>query len=193
MPLDNTATIKDIIAKLQSLEGINAKADLASVVGSPATEMDTIATINSIIQDAKNDLATKMADGSIGTEPLQTLVGNLSIGKKWASGSAVTGTELVVSGLDFTPTTFLFRVKSNQYNMVQQRLYINNVAIENISNYPGGESTNSSYESSAVNVSGGSSISIESIGGYFLIDNGTVTAEVGTYFRNSSAEWIAYE
>jgi hypothetical protein len=120
MPIDNTATIKDIIAKLQSLEGINAKADLASVVGSPATEADSMATINSVIQSAKNDLAGKMGGSASGSQALQTLVGDLSVGKKWASGSVTSSSStlafsdegsgtvfkphVTVSGLDFTPS-----------------------------------------------------------------------------------------
>lgn len=69
MPLDNTTSIKDIITTLQSVEGINAKADLASVVGSPATADDAMVTITNTIQQAKNDLADKT--GQVNTEPLQ--------------------------------------------------------------------------------------------------------------------------
>lgn len=61
MPLDNTASIKDIITSLQIIEGINSKSDLASVVGSPATPEDSMATINNIIQlsGRSGRLATK--------------------------------------------------------------------------------------------------------------------------------------
>lgn len=81
MALENTASIKDIITSLQSMEGINAKADLASVVGSPATAEDTMATMVNHIQSAKNELASKT--GQVNTEPLQSLVSNLVVGKKW--------------------------------------------------------------------------------------------------------------
>lgn len=89
MPLDNTAKLADIITALQTMEGINAKAELASVVGSPANADDTMATINSVIQGAKNTLVAKMDDGSSGMESLQGLIEKLVMGKKWASGTAM--------------------------------------------------------------------------------------------------------
>ncbi|WP_342441730.1 hypothetical protein MHB65_22045 [Lysinibacillus sp. FSL K6-0075] len=109
MPLDNTAKLSDIISALQGIEGINAKADLASVVGSPATANDTMAAINAVIQEAKNDLAAKMQDGSSGAEPLQSLVDRLFVGKKWASGSKIKGSSntITINGLSFKPTLII--------------------------------------------------------------------------------------
>ena len=121
MPLDNTAKMSDIISALQTMEGINAKADLASVIGSPAQDADTMATLVNLIQGSKNELAIKMDDGSTGAEPLQTLVGNLFVGKKWASGTVKVSSftesfryagstekssvySVTVSGLSFEPS-----------------------------------------------------------------------------------------
>ena len=99
MPLDNTAKLADIITALQTMEGINAKAELASVVGSPANADDTMATINSVIQGAKNTLAAKMDDGSSGAEPLQGLIEKLFVGKKWASGNTISSNSTVTTTL----------------------------------------------------------------------------------------------
>lgn len=105
MPLDNTAKLSDIIGALEDMQAINAKADLASVVGAPANSNDTMATINSVIQGAKNTLAAKMNDGSSGTEPLQGLVEKLVMGKKWASGSGyVNSAATTITGLSFKPS-----------------------------------------------------------------------------------------
>lgn len=99
MPLDNTASIKEIITSLQSMEGINAKADLASVIGEPAQSSDTMATMVNHIQIAKNELATKMGDSTKATEPLQSLVGGLVVGKKWASGQIEVSTGGVLTAI----------------------------------------------------------------------------------------------
>lgn len=107
MPLDNTASIKDIITSLQSMEGINAKADLASVVGSPAQDTDTMATIIGHIQVAKNELAMKMNGDAKGTDPLQKLIGELAIGKKWALGTFTHVDQQqghTITGLGFRPS-----------------------------------------------------------------------------------------
>lgn len=86
MPLDNTASIKDIITSLQNLEGINAKAELASVIGSPVTDEDTMSTMVNQIQASKNDLAATIGDAE-GTESLQDLVNKVVAGVKITSGS----------------------------------------------------------------------------------------------------------
>ncbi|GEM_PF-6228814 len=116
MPLDNTAKMSDIISALQTMEGINAKADLASVIGTPATADDTMAILVSLIQQSKNELATKMDDGSSGADSLQTLVGNLVMGKKWAAGEVrITNSvnySFDIAGLDFLPTDVYYFVIS---------------------------------------------------------------------------------
>lgn len=135
MPLDNTAKLSDIISALQTMEGIHAKADLASVVGSPANADDTMATINNVIQSAKNTLAEKMDDGSNGTESLQELVDKLVMGKKWAKGNASvkevavinyvgnkygTSPAIEVTGLDFRPSVILVT-----YSIYESAVYYN--------------------------------------------------------------------
>lgn len=108
MPLDNTASIKDIITSLQNMEGISAKADLASVVGSPASADDTMVTIVNHIQTSKNKGATNLsakevpANGNESLDSLMTKIGQIETGKKWASGTSTSiGYILDVSGLDF--------------------------------------------------------------------------------------------
>lgn len=119
MLLDNTTSIKDIITSLQNMQGINAKADIASVVGAPATADDSVATITNTVQQAKDDLADKT--GQVNTEPLQTLVDKMVVGKKWASGLAevkvgslsksggsLTNQPVIeVTGLDFRPSIII--------------------------------------------------------------------------------------
>ncbi|WP_137744531.1 hypothetical protein [Robertmurraya siralis] len=120
MPLDNTASIKDIITSLQNLEGINAKAELASVIGSPVTDEDTMSTMVNQIQTSKNELAGKVGEGAEGTDPLQTLVDKVVVGKKWAKGIVTSSSERLsfyygsgtstssyfveINGLDFIPS-----------------------------------------------------------------------------------------
>lgn len=117
MPLNNTAKLPDIITALQTMQGINGKADLASVIGSPAQDTDTIAMMVGHMQDAKNELATKMGGSAKGTDPLRSLTGGLTIGKKWASGSLATGSResLYVSGLEFTPSVIVATRVNSSY------------------------------------------------------------------------------
>lgn len=113
MPLDNTASIKDIITSLEDMQGINAKADLASVIGSPATANDSMATMINTIQQAKNDLADKTEQDN--TEPLQTLVNNMVVGKKWASGTSMANSNKMfhVTGLPFYPSIIAIGLNSS--------------------------------------------------------------------------------
>jgi hypothetical protein len=117
MPLLSTASVAEIITKLQDLEVINSKADLVSVVGSPAVNTDPLADIIADIQTAKTSLAAKLSAGGItatNTEALQSLVGKATIGKEWASGTQAVSNymqqyyyqigPLTVSGLSFTPS-----------------------------------------------------------------------------------------
>lgn len=116
MPLDNTASLQDIITSLQNMEGINAKADLASVVGSPATADDSMAMISNTIQQAKNDLAVKT--GQVNNAPLQSLIDNLVVGKKWASGvQAGVGGYIAITGLDFKPRTIVLQGHANSVTL----------------------------------------------------------------------------
>ena len=86
MTLSSTAKMSEVIATLTDLQGINQKAELASVVGSPAASTDTIAAQVSKIQTIKNDAASKL--GVSNTTPLGDLIASMSGNKKWASGTA---------------------------------------------------------------------------------------------------------
>lgn len=107
MPLLSTASVAEIITKLQDLEVINSKADLASVIGSPAVNTDPIADMIADIQQAKTDLAAKLSGAGItavNTEALQALVGKASIGKKLATGTVnPLNSTLTVNNLTFQP------------------------------------------------------------------------------------------
>lgn len=108
MPLDNKASIKDIITSLQNLEGINAKAELASVIGSPMTDEDTMSKMVNQIQTSKNELAGKIGEGAEGTEPLQSLVDKVYVGMKMANGTFINPPDDIypqgtIRGLDFEP------------------------------------------------------------------------------------------
>jgi hypothetical protein len=94
----------------------NGKTDIASVVGSPATSGDTFATLKTHIQNSKNTMATNLSNkgqASNGTETLQSLaskIGNVSTGKKFASGTTTSSGStsyynISISGLDFTPSS----------------------------------------------------------------------------------------
>ncbi|GED59381.1 hypothetical protein ABER61_16095 [Brevibacillus formosus] len=119
--LPSTASIKDIITSLQTMECINQKADLASVVGSPAASTDDVATIITKIQNAKNTLAANItAKGTVasGSESVQTLVnkvGLLSGVKKWASGTISTDANgnLTVTGLGFMPSVIVLHARES--------------------------------------------------------------------------------
>ena len=141
MPLDNTAKLADIIAALQTMEGINAKAELASVVGSPANADDTMATINRVIQGAKNTLAAKMDDGSSGAEPLEALIEKLFVGKKWASGTVASSnaTFLEITGLTFKPSTIIIAPAVDETNGLYFTLY--NSTMSTKYSYGGGASS----------------------------------------------------
>ncbi|MEG0449907.1 MAG: hypothetical protein RR595_08630 [Lysinibacillus sp.] len=102
MPLDNNAKIGEIITALGGMQGINQKAELASVIGAPAIASDNVATQITKIQNAKDVLASKV--GVPNTTPLQAMADALIVGKKWASGIGVgSGYMLTVNNLPFKP------------------------------------------------------------------------------------------
>ena len=126
--LPSTATIKDIISALQTMEAINQKADLVSVVGSPALSTDDVATIIAKIQNSKNTLAANLvAKGAsaVGTESLKSLVDKVNSMpgvKRWAVGtipargneSASTVSYSNVNGLTFAPSVVIIRKANNE-------------------------------------------------------------------------------
>lgn len=134
MPLDNTAKISDIITSLEGMQGINQKAELASVIGAPATGEDNIATQITKIQDAKDIFAEKI--GMDNTMPLQQMAESLVIGKKWMSGeTAITQTldtyqfsataqSVVVTGLTFKPSLIICYTHIPYYDSYWQAIYV---------------------------------------------------------------------
>ena len=130
--LPSTATIKDIIAALQTLECINQKADLAAVVGSPAVSTDDVANIISKLQIAKNTLAANLtakgqaASGSEGVQSLADKVGAYN-GKRWAGGTFTinaSGT-VTISGLGFKPN-YVMVYQNNTKSSFDINVYIGN-------------------------------------------------------------------
>lgn len=123
MPLDNNAKIGDIITALGDMQGINQKAELASVIGAPATASDNVATQITKIQDAKDVFAGKIGVPNI--TPLQAMADGLVVGKKWASGTILCSSDkskisllsnqstthdrykVIVTGLKFKPSLII--------------------------------------------------------------------------------------
>lgn len=111
--LPNTATIKQIITALQEMQAINQKADLVSVIGSPAVSTDDVATIITKLQSAKNTLAanlTAQGQTALPSDSLASLASKVTAApvRRWASGTgsfrySSTDTTHRVSGLAFTP------------------------------------------------------------------------------------------
>lgn len=130
MPLDNTAKIADIISLLQSVQGTNQRADLASVIGSPAVGTDPVATLIGMLQTDKNNMASRLVgfgESAAGTESMDSLVAKIpnTPRKKIASGvvtaegdvsaviyadgsnTSATFTKIQVTGLDFLPSKII--------------------------------------------------------------------------------------
>ena len=109
----------DNILSLHGLEGINQKADLASVIGSPSVGTDAFATLVQAIQTQKNTMATNLTakgQSAVGTETIKALadkIASVDTGKKRASGSFQCGSGTnTISGLSFTPSTILANLPS---------------------------------------------------------------------------------
>lgn len=135
MPLDNTAKLSDIISALQTMEGINAKADLASVVGSPATANDTMAAINAVIQNAKDAIATAIDVPN--TTPLQVMADNIAAGIE-ATGSipAPASDTITISGLNFKPSKIILRADNEKVMGTYVEGRINNYIIAQVTSAP---------------------------------------------------------
>ncbi|MED1790360.1 hypothetical protein P4V47_23330 [Brevibacillus laterosporus] len=116
--LPDTASISDIIKALTEVEAINQKADLVSVVGSPATSGDNVATVIQKLQNAKNTLANNISNkggSATGTESIQTLANKVASipTRRWATGTVtIPGASgqintVTISGLLFVPTMLI--------------------------------------------------------------------------------------
>lgn len=117
MPLDNNAKISDIINSLEDMQGINQKAELASVIGAPATASDNIATQITKLQGAKDTFADKI--GVDNTTPLQAMADVLEIGKSVKIGSVFmpNSNAITVTDIPFKPSVIVLRTSNNMGNV----------------------------------------------------------------------------
>ena len=92
MPLPNTANLNEIVSFLEETVGFNQNAELSSVIGSPTTPNDNIASQILTLQSEKETLATNLTSkgqASIATEDLSSLVqkvSNINTGSRVATG-----------------------------------------------------------------------------------------------------------
>ena len=189
MPLNENAKLSDVISALSDTQGINQKAELASVIGSPATASDNVATQITKLQTAKDTLATNITSKGVTasqTDAVSVLadkVGQIVIGKRWASGTFSSGsTSLVVSNLNFTPSIVIVRGFYSAADMAMQRVYVN-------------PSLLTTYGTDKLNTVGFTSIrnnptNISSLSVSFTITNGGFTVNNQSDYGGS---WIAYE
>ncbi|MED1792872.1 hypothetical protein P4V54_09325 [Brevibacillus nitrificans] len=116
--LPTNASIKDVIRELQVMEAINQKADLVSVVGSPAASGDSVAQVISKLINAKATLATNLqAKGQDATaaDSVQSLADKVGTvpAKRWATGisaslpASTSAQDLVITGLGFKPSVII--------------------------------------------------------------------------------------
>lgn len=118
MPLPNNATVRDVINKLEELQGVNQKSELSSVIGSPTTSNDPIANQIVILSDAKDLLADNLniknvpADNSESIISLAEKVGQIISGGmqyKTGSQSRSSNYSFVIPNVPFNPThLFIF-------------------------------------------------------------------------------------
>lgn len=115
-----------IVASLNELFQFanDGKTNIASVIGSPATNGDTFAQLKTHIQNAKSKGAANLtAKGTIAsdTESLDSLmskIANVNTGKKWASGTITLTSNNYnsISGLTFKPSIIvLYHLTTGYY------------------------------------------------------------------------------
>ncbi|GAA4704071.1 hypothetical protein [Brevibacillus fulvus] len=143
--LPSTATIKDIIAALQTMEAVNQKADLAAVVGSPAVSTDDVATIITKLQNAKNTLATNINTQGLntanGSESLSSLAGKVAAipVKRSANGNLMRqANSTVVTGLGFKPRVVIASTVSSNGNRYSVRALFQDATESTFANAIGG-------------------------------------------------------
>ena len=92
MPLPNTANLNEIVSFLEETVGFNQNAELSSVIGSPTTPNDNIASQILTLQNEKETLATNLTSkgqASVPTEDLLALinkVGQINVGSRVSTG-----------------------------------------------------------------------------------------------------------
>jgi len=198
--LPSTATIKDIIAALQTMECINQKADLASAVGSPASASDAVATIITKLQNAKNTMATNLtAKGvsAVGSESLSSLAAKInslptSGAKRWANGANTTGSSLMtftklpssselavyleVTGLTFKPSVIIVTSDNPNYRYAEVVYY-----------------TDLKYESTTGIVFTRTNDNVFAVTGNAYINATGFRIPASGLTTNTPARWIAFE
>lgn len=73
MLLPNDAKVKDVIEQLQELTGINQKAELATVLGSPSVPTDTMPKLVGDLQARKITMATNLTAKGVVASPTETI------------------------------------------------------------------------------------------------------------------------
>ncbi|WPS87025.1 hypothetical protein SMD22_21385 [Brevibacillus halotolerans] len=110
--LPDTASISDIIKALTEVEAINQKADLVSVVGSPASNSLPVSDAVSKLLDAKTKLVSNLKAQGVDANVTENMIAlaNKIIempNKRWAAGTIQNAEKLEVSGLAFMPSIAL--------------------------------------------------------------------------------------
>lgn len=126
MPLPNTASLQDVINKLEELQGFNQKIELASVIGSPATATDTVAQQVVKLQEIKEVLAPKVSLPN--TEPLLSLVNAITPSRGFATGNYTTSSSssnIIVTGIGFRPNVIVVSRKERINTRTLFALYVN--------------------------------------------------------------------
>lgn len=132
--LPDTASISDIIKALTEVEAINQKADLVSVVGSPASNSLPVSDAVSKLLDAKTKLVSNLKAQGVNanvTESMIALANKIITmpNKRWAAGTIQNAEKLEVSGLAFMPSIALCVSQSAEpgesffVNMVRDQKY----------------------------------------------------------------------
>lgn len=169
----------------------DGKTLISDVVGSPLLATDTFQQQKHKIQTLKNILASNLTDldkSSTGNESLKLLVGkvgDITLGKKWASGSAVTTStgldkweaKFSVSGLNFKPSIVLSQEVGGYYDF---HIYLKNFNFNS-----------AGKESLVLNAS--SSTAYWGEDSYFSVYTGGFTAYVLDWKSGHTYEWVAIE
>lgn len=159
MPLPNTATIQDVIGKLEELQGFNQKTELASVIGLPAEPDDNIAEQILKLQGVKDDLAGKV--GLSNTDAIQAMVDAISSGRNVSIGNATraSSTSLNITGIPFRPkivfgfNTETAGVSSAFHFLASDGVFVDRVANGNTSNSTANGALTVTFSSNGVSLS----------------------------------------
>lgn len=169
MPLDNTASIQDIISTLEELQGINQKADLKSALVDKG--------INALETDSVAELVTKLSNANLTLE-----------GKRWASGETPNNPTspyiASVRGLDFRPKYIILIVN----NLTQSKRLVYSEPI--IQNSNGSYRINDYGVQIPINTTGAGTLSNQFQQIWSIYDDGF---DIRESTSNSTYDWIAFE